>query len=82
MLKKKKIKTTKINFSLHLKALHAGVMFLHFLTLSVATNSNNNMLFTLLVSNNFIEIKVRIFYKNGKLQFNLYSILREEYLNE
>jgi len=43
--------------------LHATVLFLHAATFTVATNSNDQALLTLLISNNFAEIKSFVFKK-------------------
>lgn len=40
---------------------HAALKFVQFVTLNVAINSNNNSLLTLLISNNFVEIKGSVF---------------------
>lgn len=39
--------------------IHSVLKFVQFVTLNVALNSNNNALLTLLISNNFMELKVR-----------------------
>lgn len=40
---------------------HSIVTFLMIVTLNVCVNSNNNSLFVLLVSNNFLELKSTVF---------------------
>jgi Eukaryotic membrane protein family len=52
--------------------LHATVLVLWVVTLNVAINTQNNALLTLLVSNNFVELKGSVF-KNYKVQ-NLFQI--------
>ena len=41
--------------------LHTGVLFFHAVALNVALNSHNNILVTLLISNNFVELKSNVF---------------------
>jgi hypothetical protein len=52
--------------------LHTLVLFVHFATLNVAMNSSDHALLTLLISNNFNEIKSTVFKKYNKQ--NLFSI--------
>lgn len=40
---------------------HAAVIFVHVVCLNVALNSRNNALLTLLISNNFVELKGNVF---------------------
>eukprot|EP00667_Euglena_gracilis_P011860 EG_transcript_12137 len=51
---------------------HALIIFLQLITLNVALNSENNALFTLLVSSNFVELKSNVFKRCGKE--NLFQI--------
>ena len=44
---------------------HSLIIFSQIVTLNVAINSQNNSLLTLLISNNFVEIKASIFKKFG-----------------
>ena len=46
---------------------HAFIIFLQLITLNVALNSENNALFTLLVSNNFVELKGNVFKRFGMI---------------
>ena len=39
------------------------VLFFHAVALNVALNSHNNILITLLISNNFVELKTNVFKK-------------------
>jgi len=41
--------------------LHTVVLFYHSVALNIALNSHNNMLITLLISNNFVELKSNVF---------------------
>lgn len=47
--------------------LHSLVHFLQIVTMQVAVNSHNNPLITLVVSNNFVELKGGLFKKNSRL---------------
>lgn len=42
-------------------AAHWQVLFYHSVALNIALNSHNNMLITLLISNNFVELKSNVF---------------------
>jgi hypothetical protein len=46
--------------------LHTGVLFYHAVALNIALNSHNNLLITLLVSNNFVELKSNVFKRCEK----------------
>ena len=46
--------------------LHTAVLFYHAVALNVAINSHNNILITLLISNNFVELKSNVFKKCEK----------------
>lgn len=52
--------------------LHSVVLLYQVVTLQVAMNSNNNALFTLMISNNFVELKGSVFKKFEK--DNLFQI--------
>ena len=43
--------------------LHTIVLFYHAVALSISLNSHNNILITLLISNNFVELKGSVFKK-------------------
>ena len=43
--------------------LHTMVLFYHAVALNIALNSHNNILITLLISNNFVELKGNVFKK-------------------
>eukprot|EP01135_Chromosphaera_perkinsii_P005232 Nk52_evm1s327 gene=Nk52_evmTU1s327 len=51
---------------------HSMVFFYQVLTLNVAVNTNNNALLTLLISNQFIELKGNVFKKFG--EHNLFQM--------
>lgn len=59
-------------FTLVYVILHAALLLTWVVTLNVAINTQNNALLTLLVSNNFVELKGSVF-KNFKVQ-NLFQI--------
>uniref|UniRef100_A0A7S1KNB5 Uncharacterized protein n=1 Tax=Percolomonas cosmopolitus TaxID=63605 RepID=A0A7S1KNB5_9EUKA len=46
--------------------IHTTLLYVRIITLNVALNSSNNALFTLLVSNNFLELKKPIFKRFAK----------------
>ena len=46
--------------------MHTMVLFYHAVALSIALNSHNNILITLLISNNFVELKGNVFKKCEK----------------
>uniref|UniRef100_A0A7S2G4J5 Protein TAPT1 homolog n=1 Tax=Haptolina brevifila TaxID=156173 RepID=A0A7S2G4J5_9EUKA len=52
--------------------LHTMVLFYHAVALNIALNSHNNMLITLLISNNFVELKSNVFKKCEKQ--NLFQV--------
>jgi hypothetical protein len=52
--------------------LHTLVLFYHGVALTCAVNSNNNVLLTLLISNNFVELKSNVFKKSDVA--NLFQI--------
>jgi len=52
--------------------LHALLFYVRLLTLSVAVNSSNDALFTILVSNNFVELKGSVFKRSTEQ--NLFQI--------
>ena len=43
--------------------LHTMILFYHAVALNIALNSHNNILITLLISNNFVELKSNVFKK-------------------
>jgi len=51
---------------------HCLVIFLQLITINVALNSENNALYTLLISSNFVELKSNVFRRCGKE--NLFQI--------
>jgi len=53
--------------------LHTFVLFYHSVALNVAINSHSNILITLLISNNFVELKSNVFKKCE--QENLFQVL-------
>lgn len=59
-------------FTLAYSIIHAALLLTWVMTLNVAINTQNNALLTLLVSNNFVELKGAVF-KNFKIQ-NLFQI--------
>lgn len=54
--------------------IHAFTKFAQVITLNVALNSTNNSLITLLVSNNFVELKTSVFKRFGKEMFFQISV--------
>jgi len=46
--------------------MHTMVLFFHAVAFNVALNSHNNILITLLISNNFVELKTNVFKKCEK----------------
>ena len=53
-------------------SVHTLILLIQSVALNVAVNSNNNVLLTLLVSNNFVELKGSVFKKCEKQ--NLFQI--------
>jgi hypothetical protein len=53
-------------------AIHSVLIYVRVITMNVAVNSYNNALLTLLVSNNFIEVKASVF-KNYREE-NLFQV--------
>ena len=53
---------------------HAMVILLQGTTLSVAINASNRALLTVMMSNNFVELKGAVFKKFDKL--NLFQVLK------
>jgi len=51
---------------------HAGVLLLQGTTLSVAINASNRALLTVMMSNNFVELKGAVFKKFDKM--NLFQV--------
>jgi hypothetical protein len=51
---------------------HAGVLLLQGTTLSVAINASNRALLTVMMSNNFVELKGAVFKKFDKI--NLFQV--------
>ena len=51
---------------------HAGVILLQGTTLSVAINASNRALLTVMMSNNFVELKGAVFKKFDKI--NLFQV--------
>ncbi|KAK7922185.1 hypothetical protein WMY93_009087 [Mugilogobius chulae] len=61
--------------------LHAILIMVHASTLNVAFNSHNKSLLTIMMSNNFVEIKSNVFKKFGKNNlFQISTVVRQQQL--
>jgi hypothetical protein len=56
---------------------HSLIIMSQAVTLNVAINSHNNALLTLLISNNFVEIKGNVFKRLGKENLHKLAYLGE-----